>query len=353
MRHEITMPQLGMTQDSGVIVSWGKKPGDAVKADDILMEVETDKSTMEVEVGHDGILAELRAEPGAAVPVGDVVAVISDNPDDVVAGTVAGKSDAASASQEAAKAETPAPADEKPAPAAEKPAAPAKADRPAPAQPAPKPAAGGDGRILASPKAKLEAHRRGIDLARLAKQGVPQPFHVADLERLPPAAAASGAALSALAATAPREGFESFCDWAAGASEGTATRAAVLAAFASAAWRAGAAPEGDAPLVARVETLVPIPSATVFRDADGAGLGEVVPLDAEADADLVVLDLTGSGLSDYRSGGSAVPTFTIAESGDGLGVTLGFDEARLPVARAAAVLVALAGRLGEPLRHLL
>ncbi|MBB99488.1 MAG: pyruvate dehydrogenase, partial [Rhodobacteraceae bacterium] len=49
MPHDVIMPALGMAQDSGLIVSWLKSPGDAVKAGDALMEGETDKATMEVE----------------------------------------------------------------------------------------------------------------------------------------------------------------------------------------------------------------------------------------------------------------------------------------------------------------
>jgi hypothetical protein len=49
------MPQLGMAQDTGILVNWLKAPGDAVAADDILFEVETDKSTMEVEAGRAGL----------------------------------------------------------------------------------------------------------------------------------------------------------------------------------------------------------------------------------------------------------------------------------------------------------
>ena len=48
VRHEVIMPQLGMAQDFGVVLSWMKAVGDKVEADDVLMEVETDKATMEV-----------------------------------------------------------------------------------------------------------------------------------------------------------------------------------------------------------------------------------------------------------------------------------------------------------------
>ena len=50
------MPQLGMAQDTGLLVAWLKDAGDAVAAGDVLFEVETDKSTMEVEAGRDGYL---------------------------------------------------------------------------------------------------------------------------------------------------------------------------------------------------------------------------------------------------------------------------------------------------------
>jgi biotin carboxyl carrier protein len=75
--HSVTMPQLGMAQDTGMLVNWLKAPGDEVAADDILFEVETDKSTMEVEAGRAGYLAATLAEAGEDVPVGDPVAIIS------------------------------------------------------------------------------------------------------------------------------------------------------------------------------------------------------------------------------------------------------------------------------------
>ena len=71
MPYDVLMPQLGMAQDSAVIVSWLKAPGDAVVADDPLIEVETDKATMEIPAGRDGFLTQIRAAVGVEVPVGD------------------------------------------------------------------------------------------------------------------------------------------------------------------------------------------------------------------------------------------------------------------------------------------
>ena len=67
--HSVTMPQLGMAQDTGLLVNWLKAPGDEVTAEDILFEVETDKSTMEVEAGRKGWLAATLAERGTSSEV--------------------------------------------------------------------------------------------------------------------------------------------------------------------------------------------------------------------------------------------------------------------------------------------
>ena len=78
MPHDVIMPALGMTQDSGLILSWKKEVGDEVDVGDILMEVETDKAAVEVEAQNSGVLLALHAEEGTDVPVGEVVAIIGD-----------------------------------------------------------------------------------------------------------------------------------------------------------------------------------------------------------------------------------------------------------------------------------
>ncbi|MCE0506627.1 pyruvate dehydrogenase [Roseivivax sp. GX 12232] len=94
---EVIMPALGMAQDTGLIVSWHKSQGEAVAEGDVLFEVETDKATMEVEAQGAGFLTDVRAEAGAEVPVGNVIAVIADSAE--AAG--AGGSDAASGGSDA------------------------------------------------------------------------------------------------------------------------------------------------------------------------------------------------------------------------------------------------------------
>ena len=83
MPHDVIMPALGMAQETGVILSWLKKPGDQVSPSDALMEVETDKAVMEVEAAAEGVLSDVKAAAGESVPVGQVVAVILD-PEEVL-----------------------------------------------------------------------------------------------------------------------------------------------------------------------------------------------------------------------------------------------------------------------------
>jgi pyruvate dehydrogenase E2 component (dihydrolipoamide acetyltransferase) len=70
------MPALGMAQETGTLLQWLKAPGDSVTKGEPLMEVETDKATVEVEAPISGILANVTARPGDVIPVGQTIAVI-------------------------------------------------------------------------------------------------------------------------------------------------------------------------------------------------------------------------------------------------------------------------------------
>jgi len=72
----VIMPALGMAQETGKVLRWLKAEGDEVAKGEPLMEVETDKVTVEIEAPTDGLLAGLKAAEGADVPVGQAVAVI-------------------------------------------------------------------------------------------------------------------------------------------------------------------------------------------------------------------------------------------------------------------------------------
>ncbi len=75
-RLEILMPQFGETVAEGTVATWFKKIGDAVKADEALFEVESDKATTEVPAPADGIVSQIFVAAGSTVPVGTVLAAI-------------------------------------------------------------------------------------------------------------------------------------------------------------------------------------------------------------------------------------------------------------------------------------
>ena len=76
MATSVVMPALEMAQETGKIVSWVKKEGDAVRKGEILLEVETDKAVVEIEASADGILGGIQSQAGAVIPVGTTIAWI-------------------------------------------------------------------------------------------------------------------------------------------------------------------------------------------------------------------------------------------------------------------------------------
>src|SRR4051794_27345041 len=73
---EIIMPKMGDAMSEGKVVRWYKKPGDAVKKGEPLLEIETDKVNLDLEAESDGTLSDLQASEGAVVPVGGVLAYV-------------------------------------------------------------------------------------------------------------------------------------------------------------------------------------------------------------------------------------------------------------------------------------
>ncbi len=70
---EIKVPALGESVTEASVGEWHKKVGDPVKADDLLVELETDKITVEVNADSDGVLEKIVADTGATVAVGDLL----------------------------------------------------------------------------------------------------------------------------------------------------------------------------------------------------------------------------------------------------------------------------------------
>ncbi len=70
------MPALGVAQEKGILIRWLKAQGEPVTKGEPLMEVETDKATVEIEAPASGILLNVSASPGDEVPVGQRIAVL-------------------------------------------------------------------------------------------------------------------------------------------------------------------------------------------------------------------------------------------------------------------------------------
>jgi pyruvate dehydrogenase E2 component (dihydrolipoamide acetyltransferase) len=70
----IAMPQLGLTMTEATVGIWLKKPGDAVRKDEPLLSISTDKVDMDIESNVDGILRDILVEEGQTVPVGTPLA---------------------------------------------------------------------------------------------------------------------------------------------------------------------------------------------------------------------------------------------------------------------------------------
>lgn len=78
------MPAMSPTMTEGGIANWKKKHGDSFVAGDVLLEIETDKATIDVEAPEDGVLGLIIIGDGAKnVPVGKVIALLAEEGDDI------------------------------------------------------------------------------------------------------------------------------------------------------------------------------------------------------------------------------------------------------------------------------
>jgi len=78
MTVEIMVPSLGESVTEATVAKWLKQPGDRVAIDDPVVELETDKATLEIAAPAAGTLTEIHAAEGADVPVGAVLGTIAD-----------------------------------------------------------------------------------------------------------------------------------------------------------------------------------------------------------------------------------------------------------------------------------
>ena len=161
MATEVVMPKLGLTMERGTIGSWLAAEGDEVEKGQPLIEVVTDKVTMEVEAQVSGILRKILVEAGNEVPVATLVGVIGSADEDITGLLESGAGTA------------PPPEPAAPPPPAPAPVAPSPAAVPAPTAPIQQaaPVAVGGRPHRASPKARKIAAERGLDLAAVAGSG--------------------------------------------------------------------------------------------------------------------------------------------------------------------------------------
>jgi len=76
MATNVIMPALGVAQQTGILLKWLKAEGQSVTKGEPLMEIETDKSTVEIEASASGILSLVTAKAGDEIPVGQMIALI-------------------------------------------------------------------------------------------------------------------------------------------------------------------------------------------------------------------------------------------------------------------------------------
>jgi pyruvate dehydrogenase E2 component (dihydrolipoamide acetyltransferase) len=155
MIRDIFMPALSSTMTEGKIVAWVKAPGEKVSKGETVLVVESDKADMDVESFYDGYLATILVEAGRAVPVGETIALIAETEAEIETAR--------------SREKTPSPPE---------PAAPLPAPGKAPAS-----RGTGNGRLVASPRAKKLARELKVDLTTLVGSGPHGRITAEDVEK--------------------------------------------------------------------------------------------------------------------------------------------------------------------------
>jgi len=146
---EVIMPKMGDAMEEGTLLQWLKQDGETVKSGDVIAEIETDKSNVEIEAEDAGVL-HIQAQPGAVVAVGKAIAMIGDDVKPV-------ESAPSPVAQPAAKPVAAAPSNGQSHAVSAGNAAISNGS--------------GDHRLKASPLARSVARERGIDIAQITGTG--------------------------------------------------------------------------------------------------------------------------------------------------------------------------------------
>ena len=160
MAFEIIMPKLGVDMQEGEIIEWKKQEGDVVNEGDILLEIMSDKTNMELEAEDSGVLLKITRQAGETVPVTEVIGYIGAEGE-----VVADKAASAPAAE--------------PTPKVEEVAAVAE---PVVAAQTQAPIVHEGGKVRATPKARKLARELGIDLTQVPGTGAKGRVHADDVE---------------------------------------------------------------------------------------------------------------------------------------------------------------------------
>lgn len=147
MAYQFKLPDIGEGIHEGEIVKWFVKPGDTVKEDDVLAEVQNDKAVVEIPSPVDGTIKEILGEEGKVYVVGDVIVTID---------AEGHEDDDAEAEAPAAEAETPSEEKSEPAKTSEAKAA---------------PEAKGTQRVIAMPSVRKYARDNGVEITTVEGSG--------------------------------------------------------------------------------------------------------------------------------------------------------------------------------------
>jgi pyruvate dehydrogenase E2 component (dihydrolipoamide acetyltransferase) len=210
----IEMPKLSDTMTEGTLLKWHKKVGDRIEIGDILADIETDKSNMEMEAFDEGTLTEILIQEGEKAPVNGVLAILDG---DVAATSPTAPESPKATAPESAKAQTP------PAPATAAAAIP--------------PATRAGERVRSSPLARKIAAELGVEISSLTGSGPGGRIVRRDVE-----AAGANRQSSAAKSTTSTE----------------ATAAAALAAAAKARLNPPPAPAQPAAPVGAIQPILPV-----------------------------------------------------------------------------------------------
>lgn len=174
----IILPKQGLQMTEGFITRWLLKEGDTVKEGEPLFEMETDKLVITIDATCSGKLLKILYPEGSTVPITTVIAYVGEDGDEVPEGVPA------------SVAEVPAPAAPEPLPAAREAAVPAPAEAPVSV-----PACCADGRLFATPRARLRAAEQGYDLHEIVPSGPDGLIVERDVLSFTPATGSGGAEL--------------------------------------------------------------------------------------------------------------------------------------------------------------